>query len=748
MASFELQALLKKKPSLMTILKLKRTEAEESTLVCDLNSVVAWLSGIIANCCNLDILSSKMTAFVRALRHIGVEPVFFCNTPVSFSNKDEFKLLLPQIRSEYLDSLDVTKKNCLYQKYALFCTNPLIVVQMQLLLESLNVKAVYVLGNFMAEVALYVAKHNTIGLLSFNAEFAIFPHVLFIHIDFFDLEKDIDIFSRQPIVTPNEIICACVNSEMLSSEIGLTGAGLIDLAIILGNCFSMHLNDKYCIGKYLRIYDKGLESMVTFLKGFQSPVFESCSKLSYFCDLHDEYRYVVSQSLSLYNEPHLFTVTENDESIISNWVKEKMFSGLLPSYFYAIVIFGTYMRHPFYEDHSICNTKIYENVLFLRKILYFLLGVEIVHEFGYDKNKPFAKTKVELEITNTPVESVSRLNDIWRLSLASKCELLASISIHSDRLSDNSFKTYYVQKQSVKLDYWIVATSLFLFCRNGGYDGHMFDAIYMSVLMFLSGIDLFVFDHVSGNLPRDLNAVNAFSYILQLLYDISMLLGLGKDLSLPSIVYSPSFSLKVLLLNASSLVCDSCEKFFTSLMKKILSFSPVYLFRLKCVDYTQNMQNQHELISLFESALLELKNQKAILKKLFSELACRGSNNVPSEVLSDDASLSQKNEIGNSSISCSTDDSSDSSNNASTCSSVETEFSPDCVCAHNSKCNSLQTDIISEEKSSITNKLSDAKDGKLGKLLKCLENVIVGSSLCTYKYMYILFFCSACFSIF
>ena len=712
MANIELQAVLKKRPSMMTILKLEHTDTE-TLLLCDLNSIVVWLSGALAGdkYCDLDGLSVKVTAFVQALRHIGIEPVFFCNTLVSFSNKDEFQFILPQTKLEYLDSLDPKKRSRhdLYQKYALFCTNPLMVVQLQMLFESLNVRAVYVLGNFMAEVATYVTKNNAIGILSYNPEFAIFQNVLFIHIDFFDLEKDIDICSKQPVVTPNEIICACIDLEMLSDEFGLTRAGLIDLAIILGNGFSLHLNEKYCIAKYLQIYGKGFESVVTFVRGYQSPVFDSCSKLSYFCDLYKEYSYAVSQSLALYNDPTLFNVIANNDCIISKWVKEKVVVGLLPSYFYALVDFGVFIRQPFYEDHSICNRKIHEKVLFLRKIVYFLLGIDTLQEYGYNQKKPFAVTKVELKILSTPVDTVSRLNNIWYLSLASKCELLASLSLsmYSDKLNDtyvNSVISNCVNKQhepAVLVDYWIVATSLYVFCQNGGFDGHVFDAIYVSVLIFLSGIDLTIPNHILGNVPSDTNAVNAFSYILQLLYDLSMLLGLGKNLPLPSNVYNPSLSFKVLLLSAS-LICNSCEKYFAGTVKKLFCVSSVRLFRLKCIDSVQNLNNQFELISLFNSAILELKNESDIIEAIVAELVCKRKSVVPQNETGNSSQYKETcKSLRNPSVNIST-----GSNN--TCSSTITTEStldhPNSVTSH--------TDDV-DSNATISDDVNDDKTGKL-----------------------------------
>ncbi len=639
----ELVLLLKDNPSFLKPLRIKHSE-EKSLLVCDLNSVVAWLSGVSGNSAysrfngnvfDLQRLSSKLTSFVRALRHISIEPVFFSSNMASlpgYSCKNDVKFLLPQMRFDYLEALSTAKRTPLQQLYTM---NPLIFLQAQLLLSSLKVQIVFSAGNCMSEAVSYATNNKALGLLSYNAEFAFFPGVSYIHIDFFDLEGDINTCSDHPMEQPVEVMCACVTVDILSAEFGLLSkAGMTDLAILLGNSFSSYLNDKYCIGNFICLGDKKLKSIINFIKEFESPVFKTSSKLAYFCDMNKDYEYGVLRSVALYDNPeHFNQFAELSRNEIAFWIKEKIDKGLLPSYFYALVQYEVCIRHPFYDNHCSTQSKMQEIALFLRKIIYFMLGVAVVFEYGQAKNhKPFVESKVQVGRLPDVLEV---LNHIWLLPSEAKWELLTSLVTmgKSSELSPDILNTMIIASNekvhSIPTGYLILVIALFVFCQNGVCDGHMLDAVYVSILIHLAEISVTLPHQFDDDMCGEINITAEFSCILQLLYDLAMLLGLADSLPILNLIFSPSLCLRLLSLSSSACYCHSCDDYYSRLIRNIFLIPSVQLFKLKALSYSASNNCNAELMLLLESAVVDLGNQKEAFENVFGKGYCKNHCSSP-----------------------------------------------------------------------------------------------------------------------
>ena len=629
----DLVLLLKDNPSFLKPLRIKYSE-EKSRLVCDLNSIVAWLSGTTSdsaysrfngNVFDLQRLSSRLTSFVRALRHISIEPVFFSSNVVSMPGcKNDVEFLLPQMRFDYLEALSTAKRTPLQQLYTM---NPLMFLQAQLLLSSLNVQIIFSAGNCMSAAVSYATNNKALGLLSYNAEFAFFPGVSYIHIDFFDLEGDINACSDHPMEQPQEVICACVMVDSLSAEFGLLSkARMTDLAILLGNSFSSFLNHKYCIGNFIRLGDKKLKSIVNFVKEFESPVFKTSSKLAYFCDMNKDYEYGVSRSVALYHDPEHFNQFELNGNKLAFWIKEKIDNGLLPSYFYALVKYEVCIRHPFYDNHCYTQSKMQEIALFLRKVIYFMLGVAVVFEYGQAKNhKPFVESKVQ--VARLP-NVLNMLNRIWLLSSEAKYELLSSLVTRAknSELSPDILNSLIIasseEVHSIPTSYLILMICLLVFCQNGVCDGHMVDAVYVSILIHLAEISITLPNQFDDDMCGEINITAEFSCILQLMYDLAMLLGLADSLPIPNVIFSPCLCLRLLSLSSSACYCHSCDNYYSRLIQSIFLIPSVQLFKLKALSYSES-ENCNKLVQLLNSAVVDLGNEKETFENVFGKGYCK-----------------------------------------------------------------------------------------------------------------------------
>ena len=632
MATIELLAYLKKKPCLKEIIKLERTEVKK-ILVCDLNSVLLWIYLSVArNLAGepkielLDQMSRKITTFVSALRYVRIEPVFFFNSVTTQQHEEEFTFSLSWIKEKYIESLEPCPKisACAINK-GIFSLNPLYLVQVQLLLLSLRVKTIYCLNNFVAEVATFTEKESDVcGVLSFNIEFALFAKVRLMNMDDFDLEGDIGLDSESPNETPGEIVCAYVNTDMLASEFGLSRAGLIDLVILLGNSYSVQLNGKYYIRKYLQLPNKGIEGVVNFLKKYRSPVFEFCSKLSYFLDLNKDYRFAFSQSLVLYNSPA--KLTNVCEMSASKWIRRQVSSGKLPFYFYGIANWGIYLRQPFYEIRNVCFVTIHDKLISQRRKLYHILGKKMVVEYGITSRRVFVETEVEAPVGVQLDVTVEQLKRIQSLSCIKKCKLLSTVLLSEYHALDCIYLGRGLLRNepqtkpcSNSVAYWILGISMHLFCRHGEIDSPSFDAMCISVITFLSDAVLTFPEHYYKNMSTDLSIVCGFSHTIQLVYDFAMLLGLTHYVPLPTSVYSPSHSLMILALKSEAFKNDVCRQYYATLHKNLFCISSLNLFRLKCLDPA--LHDHNELILLLEQSVQELSTQKPFLEELLSNFA-------------------------------------------------------------------------------------------------------------------------------
>lgn len=319
-----LLAYLRSQPSCKAILKLRELASaiqkscgKKAEIVCDAVPVLLWLYGTLdatlTDGCQLPSYScvyggdyhkyaDRLASFVRALRHVEIEPVFFFPTAPG-CDKTVFSLSLPVLKARYLKRLEraafvqqicTGSGDCWRMSRSL---QPLMLFQSVMTLASLKAKTVQCLGNNLAEMAAYRSSNsNVIGILSTNSDLAIMTGSVFMDTHDFDLDHSIGLQNVLLNDKPVNVLCTFVTPRSLAHTIEIETDQLAHLAIICGNDYTRELNKELCLCEFLQLKDLTVASVAKWILKRD----EDIDLLSFFPD-NSRYKEAVVESYTLYS---------------------------------------------------------------------------------------------------------------------------------------------------------------------------------------------------------------------------------------------------------------------------------------------------------------------------------------------------------------------------------------------------------------------------------------------------------------
>ena len=318
-----LLAYLRSQPSCKAVLKLRGTASalreqtgKDAELVCDAVPVILWLFGSLDSALSSEGMlpsysclyggsfhkyAERLVAFVKALRHLEVEPVFFLPAAPG-CDKTMLSLSLPVLKARYLKRLE---RMTLIQQICLGSADcwrvsrsmhPLVLLQSVMTLTSQKVKVIQCLGHNHAEMATYTSSNlQVIGILSTNSDLAVINGSIFIDTNEFDLDHTLAVNKASINESPSDVLCTFVTPTSLAHTIGTSVDQLTDLAIICGNDYTRELNKELHLAEKLKLKDLTVANVVQWIAKTKE-----VKPLDFFPD-HAQYKKAVRESFVLYS---------------------------------------------------------------------------------------------------------------------------------------------------------------------------------------------------------------------------------------------------------------------------------------------------------------------------------------------------------------------------------------------------------------------------------------------------------------
>ena len=345
------------------------------------------------------LIDDRACNFVAALKHLGVEPVFFIDgargTDQSFEGKvhvlkdREARKLQETFRLQQVCEHTIAKNIGIYIPCNAY-------QQIKKSLKKAGAEIVYCNGEADPEIIHYAQSHDEVcGILSNDSDFAITNGCVMFPIDTFDslgLLKDIQVDEK-----PREIVCQVIYPSSLANSLGIRENQLPDLAVLCGTDYTHHLNKQLSVLSRLGVKGGGVESIAEWLKDKEMPLLQY-QPMRELCTEHPELRVAVEQSYSNYTleVPQSIDNVQPAVSFASplyHIIEKEARSGennmLLP-----IAKKGILWRTMVIENLTLGQPCLSSLLLPLRKVMYALLGVWEVREYGRSQMEAYDEVVV------------------------------------------------------------------------------------------------------------------------------------------------------------------------------------------------------------------------------------------------------------------------------------------------------------------------------------------------------------------
>ena len=434
--------------------KLHEQTGKDAQLVCDYFSVIQWLLSSFDHSQiqrgklspysimyggDLNHYSSAILSFVRAIRSLNIEPVFFVDgTPGS--NKEEFPVKLEEWKRRYLQKLE----RCTDIQQVCDGNQDLLKIQwkltegisMQVLfaLKSAAVQVIYCSGEADPCIVDYLRSHKeACGVLSTDTDFAIASGSRLFHVAFFDIEKDPSGFVCE---NPSDISCDLVTPDGLARALWIRTAQLVDLSILCGNDYTKESNIHVSPQNTLNLNDTKVGTVAEWLQSQTTPLLE-ISAMSAFCEQHPNYRAVVEHSYAVYSTPTGNQPETEDTDPFHVFLHDQVEKGLMAPCFCSVTN-GIYWRSVVTEPVALGKPCFNDLTLSLRKSLYAMMGMKEVREYGRTSGKTFTEVTVNVPFQFSTADSLELLKSVGKFSKREKLAALFLLMVDTNEFQSQS----------------------------------------------------------------------------------------------------------------------------------------------------------------------------------------------------------------------------------------------------------------------------------------------------------------------
>jgi hypothetical protein len=443
-----------------------KTKGKTAKLLCDFFSILFWLlsefheakikrkdyqpySYIYGG----DVVEyeQRFLAFVNALRHLGIEPIFFVDGARG-SNEIGFKAKLSTHRGRHLGKMarvvhcnqvakyDPTEE---LETYSMWIPQPLVILHIMMTLKSEGVELVHCIG----EADSYLAKRaqsgeeDICGILTNDTDLVVMRSCEVFLCQFFDRELKLGLRSVDFNSTPSDVVCEKLTPRRLADVIKIPERDLRNLSIICGNDYTEGLNERWKLHEKMSLSYPIVESAASWLRNTphevldMTPPFDdidSDSDGQYSRAIRYTYKAYAAITVSVdhvHSGSHRYRSYNTDgwdswddwydDSPPLNSVNEMILAGVregkMTRELLSMVTNSIHWRTGIVETFEIVPERaplegpkcIDDLLLPIRRMIYKLLNLHRVTEYGRSRASPYCRILVQV---NNP--SADLLNDL------------------------------------------------------------------------------------------------------------------------------------------------------------------------------------------------------------------------------------------------------------------------------------------------------------------------------------------------
>ena len=575
------------------------------------------------------LVFDRASKFVGALRHIGIEPVFFVDARKGSDESFEGKLPVLQERwANDIEHVYLTQQICEHsmpQSAVLLHCHPLVCKQILMAFQAVDAEVVFCKGEADPDIVRYALTHEeTCGILSNDSDFAI-TNLVF-PVQEFDIENLIGLNKGVLIDDkPGEILAAGITPAKLARSLDIRENQLVDLAILCGTDFTREHIRRFSVLSELGVEGFEVVDVAMWLKDKEGPLLSN-ETMKTICLKHPELLVAIQQSYDLYAllDESAAPEVKPPASPVYELVEKEM----LESAAFSVAKAGVFWLSLVYEDLTLGQPCFTDTLRCVRKTMYSLLGVREVTEYGRSTFQTLEKKVVA--VCSSEEEVKAGVDALLRLRGMDKKGRLAAIYAFNNALSlqtvtdlvgiaDDVLKSLYTFPDFE----WPKLFKLALLCCSLKMIANLNKGAQPSLDISDSELDYLLLSSLTcateGEIPphivhvmppmRSISVGEWFCHILSQFYTMACLLGLNESIPEPRHVFYPmAFVPYHLALQSHTKLTARQEADVQSIrtaFQTALAFPAVQAFR-SCIFDVDILQPLSDLISLCSAALDEV----------------------------------------------------------------------------------------------------------------------------------------------
>lgn len=386
---------------------IQRCGNRRAELICDFLNILYWLLQLFHECKvkskdysqyssfyggDLNDYVARILQFVKALRYLKIEPIFFLDrscdmSPIASIDLDPHghQFDLHRFQARHIDRMKVVDKCSevltykptqdmeVLKKWPL---PPLLLIQIQMALarESEKITLIRCKRDADSEIALYAHENDikVCGILSGDTDMVMFRRCRVFHCKFFDRDNVLGLRKPQLDSKPNDVICEMITPENLAVSLGIRPHDLKNLSVLTGNGYTQHLNLELKVHEKLQLTPPFVQAAATWLKRNTGELLHH-PVVAEVCSEHPEYRAAILRTYHVYDECRQPRPVVEVEGHMERAVR-----------FRGDVVEVLKEDEPCIADLLVA----------IRKLIYKLKGLQEVTEHGRTKGKLYMEIKV------------------------------------------------------------------------------------------------------------------------------------------------------------------------------------------------------------------------------------------------------------------------------------------------------------------------------------------------------------------
>ena len=515
---------------------------------------------------DLNEYAERFIAFVRVLRRVGVDPVFFVDGDRG-SDMAGFVAKLETYKKRHEGRLENCSRLIKYDpkhqgdsSHKTWIKPPLMAMHILMALKAEGVILEFCVGEADECMAKYAqaAQGDICGILTNDTDMVTMRGLEVFPCAFFDREAKLGIRTPDFNDVAVDIVCESVTPTSIAQVLKLPESDLKNLSIICGNDYTKGFNSTHTLIKRLKFPERRptvVESVAEWLRATPHIPLHETSPLKEICEeTSGKYKEAIDHTYRAYGQSPSATddqVVDSDakkhhdsplyDMILEEIREGRMVRDLLPMASNSLHWRSVVIEH---VDASVTPPLkcINDLLLPIRQLIYKLLGLQTVMEYGRTTEQPYSEIPVLVNDSDSSL--IVQLRE--RCTLERVCLLSTFLSkAHTLTGSLTDFQTPLQLPCDISeivhllLKPLVLCASL-LFSFDLGSDS-VFGCDHVQDIYLITGcmccLELPLRKVYSRPTSHAINVATGFAYIIKHSYYIASLLGLFESMPLPGEVY-------------------------------------------------------------------------------------------------------------------------------------------------------------------------------------------------------------------